>query len=710
MADSSPPLPSRTMSPPPKRPTIDTTLVVSSPRPSSSPNRWMVRLSWTNRANLKMRNSKNHVVSQPSIQTHSGLPPSLSVGAQPSERVSWPWGIEHLQHYFTKTGLQSKHRPMTRNKGLVPAVGGKHVRAASSVTSIPELPPSPMVPISSTRIPFVHLPKSYHVDSAQLKPGVIRDLKAVEQAWRITPELTTPDASPSLGPTTQSPTQRKIRLSWPRVCLLLLDEEGQDQERGQSGQSHAEHRQRPRFTLQASSERGPGAGVSTQPFPSRPEDPVALVRRAALDVLISLRSLEEKSRIVDPSVTPERPSSSMLSAQPHDQHSASSRSNTPAFLSNSGDEADKDSATSFSQTQSQNLPRLRTPTGASTETVLVHGRGAVQVWSESDEEDLFADEPEKKEVWDERLVLGGGWLYRPDLAPADVHDAKTAVGRYLDVVDALLFRGRGAGRRGWDRERRKSRKSELASGGSDTPSSSLVMSDSEDEVASRRVSDTMKYLSVLSEREEGIIEENEEEEEEEGMETRMGCRTGRVWNRFLIRTNDVSPPVPSPNRTFEPHPPCADAGNPAQRPLGRTYAMRGVQLGRAKSKKAWGFINAESIHETALATSEERAAGSWTFRRRENLGLWAAALKLRYVIDIVPVEHSTAPTRHFHQAPQQSEAQHGQIRYAPNQFSPIVVAKHEAGWEDMLERAMWEWVNAVVTERKAVGGQQAPQQ
>ncbi|KAG8742570.1 hypothetical protein FRC11_014236, partial [Ceratobasidium sp. 423] len=123
--------------------------------------------------------------------------------------------------------------------------------------------------------------------------------------------------------------------------------------------------------------------------------------------------------------------------------------------------------------------------------------------------------------------------------------------------------------------------------------------------------------------------------------------------------------------------------------------------GVRKSKKAWGFINAGSIHETALATTEEQATGNWTFRRRENLGLWAAALKLRYVIDIVPAEHSAAhPTRHFHRAPQPETAH---VQYAPNQFSPIVIAKHEAGWEDMLERAIWEWVNAVVTERKSVG-------
>ncbi|CAE6447953.1 unnamed protein product [Rhizoctonia solani] len=748
MADPSPPFPSRTMSPPPKRPTIDTTLGLTSPSPQPLDG----SIIMDEPSELPDSDALKKSRRQPAIypNTLRATPKPFSRSAAKRESVMALGSIEHLQHYFTKTGLQSKHRPMTRNTGLVPAIGGKHVRAASSVTSIPELPPSPMVPISSTRIPFVHLPKTYHVDPAQLKPGVIRDLKAVEQAWRITPELT-PDASPSLDPSNSSTkfdvldtlriTAHAIRTVRDYVVSLP------DDHPTHTGKGLGVYRS-PVFSapgtkkdpvvqmnlgvqslasvlagsIPASPGRGrvvsptpsigsvpgspskprpsTGTGVSTQPFPSRPEEPIALVRRAALEVLIALRSLEEKSRVADSSATPEQPSSSMLSAQPQDQHSASSRSNTPAFLSTSGDEADKDSATSFSQAQSQNLPRLRTPTGASTETVLVHGRGAVQVWSESDEEDLFADEPEKKEVWDERLVLGGGWLYRQDLSSTETQEAKSAVERYLDIVDAMLFRGKGAGKRGWDRDRRRSRKSELASG-SETPATSSVMSDSEDEVASRRVSEAMRYLSVLGEREEGILEEDEEEEGEgedglpdwASVEPFGGDLIGRTTSliRYLL------PP------TLSSHIPPAPTRETLLNVLSDGHLLcAAYNSGVRKSKKAWGFINASSIHETALATNEEKVSGSWTFRRKENLGLWAAALKLRYVIDIVPAEHTTAPTRHFHQAPQQQQVQ---VQYAPNQFSPIVVAKHEPGWEDMLERAIWEWVNAVVTERKAVGAQ-----
>ncbi|KDN37494.1 hypothetical protein RSAG8_10156, partial [Rhizoctonia solani AG-8 WAC10335] len=427
------------MSPPPKRPTIDTTFTDSPPSQALDGSVIMEEPGELPAVNA-LKKSRRQTAIYPN--TLRSTPKPFSRSAAKRESVMALGSIEHLQHYFTKTGLQAKQRPMIRSKGLVPAIGGRHgvghVRAASSVTSIPELPPSPMVPISSNRIPFVHLPRTYHVDPAQLKPGAIRDLKAVEQAWRITPEGSEGDAGKARAPTDQkfdvldtlritahairsvrdyvlalpddhpthtgkglgvyrssafsAPGTKKdpvvqMNLGVQSLASVLSANIPASPGRSLSGGSQGRivsptpgltpaslpgSPARPRPSLP-----GTSTSVSTQPFPSRPEEPIGLIRRAALDVLISLRSLEEKSRVPgaenDPSATPERPSS-MLTAQ--DAHSASSRSNTPAFLSTSGDEADKDSATSFPpslQSQAQALPRLRTPTGAATETVLVHG-------------------------------------------------------------------------------------------------------------------------------------------------------------------------------------------------------------------------------------------------------------------------------------------------------------------------------------------------
>ncbi|QRV80963.1 hypothetical protein RhiJN_08978 [Ceratobasidium sp. AG-Ba] len=678
--------------------------------------------------------------------TLRATPKPFSRSAAKRESVMALGSIEHLQHYFTKTGIAAKQKPSVRTKGLVPAIGGagvRHIRAASSVTSIPELPPSPMVPTStSSRPPFVHLPKTYEVDPDHLRPGVVRVLKAVEQAWRLSSK---PDSSPDPSAfdvlSTLRITTRAIRSVRDYVVSLPDDHPTHTSKATVSYRSPAFTAPSPNrpSTLQSnpsqqslasvlqqtigtpaalSSPSRPGGtlsprpsmatlsprpsmatlsprpsianlsvqntgasnassnspgGTSSQPFPSRPEEPLALVRRAALDVLTALRALEERARVA-------------AGAEPStDTRSVSSQSDTPPDkVFHSGDEAEKESATSLSLSSPAaraGLPRLQTASGTHTETLLVHGRGAVQVWSDSDDDEEVEPE-EKREIWDEKLVLGGGWLYRRDLGMDDVLDEVGAVKRYLDVVDAVLFSGPGrSGKRGWDKERRKGRKSENP------------LSDSEEEPAVRFVS-----FGLM---EQSLVEEEEEEEEGAGEEGGLPdwasvepfggdliARTNALLQYFLPpQLSTLLPPEPTRETLL------MALSDGQMLCVAYNAAVR-------KSKKAWGFINASSIHETASGLTEE--AGR-TFRKKENLGLWAAALKLRYVIDITPSHtNATKQTKHFHQAPApEDEAGQG---HEGNTFSPIVIAKHETGWEDMLERAIWEWVNAVVTETKNAAG------
>lgn len=475
----------------------------------------------------------------------------------------------------------------------------------------------------------MNFPKTYEVDPAQLRPGVVRDLKAVEHAWgldrpgstsgeaekgnkfdvlstlRITtrairsvrdyvvslpddhpthtgktqgpyrhpafgaptrvvsvpmnsgaqslasvlqqtataaphaglvspkPRLAGLPGSPSLRPTPMpgspskllgSPSLRPVAMPTspsPRPSLLPTISV---QNTGSSGSG-----------LLSVQNTGGGSGLlSAQhtgsggqlPFPSKPEEPLALVRRAALEVLVALRALEERARVsveAEPTHSHVHGHAQEASSQSQDAPSVSSRSATPAtFLS--GDDAERESATSLSTSTfsppSRPRPRLTIPTdsgsGAGTETLLIHGRGAVQIWSDSDSGDEFApDEPEKREVWDERLVLGGGWLYRSDLGEEEVKAEREGVRVYLDVVDGVLFGGGRGGKRGWDRERRRARKSDIGEG-------SVMSSDDEDgSVGGRRVSqglgEAMRYLSMMEE--EGVLhEEDEGEEGEEGGE------------------------------------------------------------------------------------------------------------------------------------------------------------------------------------------------
>ncbi|KAF8596385.1 hypothetical protein BDV93DRAFT_610926 [Ceratobasidium sp. AG-I] len=746
-------------------------------------------------------------------------PKPFSRSAAKRESVMALGSIEHLQHYFTKTGIAAKQNPMGRRKGLVPAIGGaRHVRAASSVTSIPELPPSPMVPTSSSRPPFMHLPKTYEVDPAQLRPGVVRDLKAVEHAWgldrsgstsnevekeqpkfdvlstlRITtrairsvrdyvvslpddhpthtgkvqgpyrhpafgapsrpmpvsmnsgaqslasllqqtassapaaglvspkPRLSGLPGSPSLRPTVipgspsklpGSPSLRPVGLPTspsPRPSLLPTISV---QNTGNSGGMLSVQNTGGGSGMLSAQHTGSGAGLLA--FPSKPEEPLALVRKAAVEVLVALRGLEERARVsVDAEQAHGHGHVQEASSQSQDAPSVSSRSATPAtFLS--GDDGERESATSLSTSTfsppPRPRPRLTIPTdsgggSSGTETLLVHGRGAVQIWSDSDSgDDLAPDEPEKREVWDERLVLGGGWLYKSNLGEDEVKSERENVRVYLDVVDGVLFGGARGGRRGWERERRKPRKSDIGEGS--------IVSEDEDEggMGGRRVSgslgEAMRLLSLVED--ESMLEEvGEEDEGGEGDDVPEWATVEPFGSDLIARTNALLqhflPPTLAP---FLP--------TPATREALLSCLSDGQLLCVAynsavrKSKKAWGFINAQSIHETTSVniTAEEKAAGSWTFRRKENLGLWAAALKLRYVIDIVPADQqSNHPTRHFHRAPLTPvEPGDGDGSFGANVFSPIVIAKKEKGWEDMLERAIWAWVNAVVTETKDSAG------
>ncbi|KJA16048.1 hypothetical protein HYPSUDRAFT_47791 [Hypholoma sublateritium FD-334 SS-4] len=156
--------------------------------------------------------------------------------------------IEHLQHYFTKTGLVSKTTPLDKHPSLVPAIGGARARAlppipassssSSSTTpsstpslaplslsaftyntssntsstkvistpSLPSLslsfsalndpaaphelaftlPPSPAAPAPPPPIFSPHV-KNSEVDPESLLPGVIEDVGGVARVWGLPP-------------------------------------------------------------------------------------------------------------------------------------------------------------------------------------------------------------------------------------------------------------------------------------------------------------------------------------------------------------------------------------------------------------------------------------------------------------------------------------------------------------------------------------------
>ncbi|MBW0509582.1 hypothetical protein O181_049297 [Austropuccinia psidii MF-1] len=160
-----------------------------------------------------------------------------------------------------------------------------------------------------------------------------------------------------------------------------------------------------------------------------------------------------------------------------------------------------------------------------------------------------------------------------------------------------------------------------------------------------------------------------------------------------------------------------------------------------QSQRPWGFIPVESIHNLATLTSsfgsstETQSADSTvgkqkcgnptlgsaveigvnpsgkvgiTFRRLENLRVWAAALKLRYLIKSESDEAksnnssaknrgTTSPTANNISTNLPSNAR---LNQSIIKFDARVVARRLDGWEEMLESMALRWLESVKSEKR----------
>ncbi len=349
-----------------------------------------------------------------------------------------------LQFHLLSISIAPTHirfclRPLDKaHLGLVPAIGGKgHV----PLTTLSDVPlPSPAIPSPSKPLFSPHI-KTYEVDPESLLPGVIDDLILVAQSWKLErsrrdewlPDLSIPfDVLEVLKSTT-----RAIRST--RNYLLSLPDESADNLRSRV-QFRAKNLE-PRSREPSSTNTSATYGQTSAP------DPVARIRRSALEVLTVLHHVEEnyrlplddesydaqsddgQSREVGTSFTPFNGNIDL----PQDDETATSRS-----------DFDPDMSVSFSLVQVQGQYK------------------SVPVWEDDDDDfSLERDEAkEKKDGWEERLVLGSGWLYRQDVKLSHLEKERSVVASYLDIVDEVLFNGGPAGivsamdERGWEKVRK----------------------------------------------------------------------------------------------------------------------------------------------------------------------------------------------------------------------------------------------------------------
>ncbi len=332
-----------------------------------------------------------------------------------------------------------------------------------------------------------------------------------------------------------------------------------------------------------------------------------------------------------------------------------------------------------------------------------NSRRHIRVWSGSDDELLLdsddgANNSEPgKEKWDERIVLGSGWLYRSDLKLEELEEERDVIKRYLDVVDGTLFRGTavGGGARGWTKEKGKGNLRKTSGGGKMSPEllrSQSPLGSALTGLGSLRLGSSLHNpkslqpqplslatlgLGNVNEEDESletahpIAEEPEEievpddelpewarrkstlfgSEDSEGEGVDVLSRAHALLVHLLPSNLLHVLPLPldadeAEETTLSPLTPTTALPSTKRKSksrIPRTQFLSSLSSGQLlcvaynagvrKSRKQWGFINPESVHDVvgmeaqatvAATTGAGGGGGGWTFRRIDNLRLFAA--------------------------------------------------------------------------------------
>ena len=514
----------------------------------------------------------------------------------------------------------------TVTKGLVPALGhGVAQLFIPPSDDAPQfqLPPSPAIPqpVQPAFPPYV---KAFEIDPENLRPGLVDDLESVIHVWRLNDDSdvapssapdqdttilgTNGDAKPSdnfdvlkaLKITTHAiRSVRNYVVSLPSESLVIT---------GNQRQHYRPHHLTNLPVQKRHSSNPSSASVA-----------LSRIRKAALSTLSVLRLLEESSRLP-------------LSDDAYDAQSDQGSHFRVTSPSNHSDGADGDR----SSTSDDNQPAFT--------LIRVQGRDEqVPVWEEPDDDFNQPQEEQKREAWEERLVLGSGWLYKQDIQLPSLTRERQEVKAYLDVVDEVLFNGPKDGQRGWRRERDRSMKSRRVSAGDVDRRGAAPL---DVRPLNRRVVSTGILNDSLAEELEGMdaIEEESATDDDDlpKWAKRSTFRDDPLGRSLITYTFDriqtyrrpagrmhafLKSVLPSPLAAVLPN----DASN-------RTAVLEKLASGQLLcvaynaavrlSRKPWGYISQDSIHDIAaleaVAEADEAKRNGWTFRRSDNLRLWAA--------------------------------------------------------------------------------------
>ncbi|OAX33791.1 hypothetical protein K503DRAFT_851812 [Rhizopogon vinicolor AM-OR11-026] len=681
---------------------------MASPSPSSTPPALTPDYTGSaspdsqSHADAAFKKARRQTAFYPNVNSANKPVKPFSRSAAKRQSVMTLGSIEHLQHYFTKTGIAPKSNPPKKLNGqLVPAIGGMSAMksAKASLGSVLEfdLPPSPTIPQVQPP-PFPPFMKAYETDPEAFLPGVVEDLIAVADAWCLSSSL---DDNSRRDPDLLSPhspgtprdhldilnmlkiTTRAIRSV--RNYVIALPDDSAGTLRTQYRNKIAANPPQPKRNAQQQKVQA---------------DPLSLIRKSALEVLAALRELEEHFRVPlsDEAYDMQSDHGSFFLEQNVVSHS---RVASPVTTSDASHDQD---------------PDLSIDPDTSISFMRVQGRPeSVPVWEDDFyDSHMSEEEREKREHWDDRLVLGGGWLYKQDITLADLAKEKEVVRRYVDLVDDVLFGEVKEGKRGWEREREKTAKREkegrgkgrrVSAGDADT-----FRFPSQQPLSSRRVFssgllDSMQRMTIMDEDEEMASLSEEESVDEEDLPE--WAKRGSFAEHSLGRAHALIHAL-LPEHLRSSLPPVTDRNAFLFALSSGQHLCIAYNTGVRWSRKPWGFISSDSIHDiVALEAAEgekEKSRTGWTFRRTDNLRLWAAAIKIRYLLSIVVPSapgRTDQPLRPSQNTPTNSPSK---VRFPttepPITFDPRLVARKEEGWDTMLSDALLKWVDVVVEERR----------
>lgn len=308
-----------------------------------------------------------------------------------------------------------------------------------------KLPPSPAIPqpVQPAFPPFV---KTFETDPKNLRPSLVNDLEKVIDVWHLN------DDSAVAPPSAQDQDLTVSRMNGDTKPSDQFDVLG-----ALKITTHAIRSVR-NYVVSLPSESSIITGNQRQhyrpqhlsslalpkrhsPNPSSASVALSRVRKAALSALSLLRLLEESSRLP-------------LLDDAYDAQSDHGSHGRVASPSNHSDGGDVDR----SPISDENQPAFT--------LIRVRGRDEqVPVWEDLEDDFNQPQEEQKREAWEERLVLGSGWLYKQDIYLSSLTREREEVKAYLDVVDEVLFGGPKDGERGWRRERTRSLKNRRVSAG-----------------------------------------------------------------------------------------------------------------------------------------------------------------------------------------------------------------------------------------------------